>query len=179
MRLGWKLLMFQQLANRLIRYAIASLFVFSILLPSLAGAFVLSPNDQERFDGLLERTIQLQSDTLAAHQGTLGGPAFVRDAQCYFDLVVNLTEVRLELSHLQSVVSLSVLMIDPRDDRTVLSELKQDMVSFLKSVERDRAIVNRVPGHCPMSSFIAAKAQEMLNLYTAATSLVREVSSRI
>jgi hypothetical protein len=70
-------------------------------------------------------------------------------------------------------------MHDPDDAQMVLSQIKDGSVALLARTETDRRSINQTPNSCPTNTFVAVKAQELLNLYTSATSALRTIVSRL
>jgi hypothetical protein len=70
-------------------------------------------------------------------------------------------------------------MHDPDDAKIVVSQLKDGSVRLQGRIEIDRPSVNQTPNNCETNSFVAVKAQELLNLYTSTTSALRKIISRI
>jgi len=164
MRIGWKLL--------ITKLALAS-------LACSASAQGLSPIALEELKPIFDRSAQLNRDVLSAARGILVARAGLTNAQCFFQLSLSLTELNFELVRLQTLVFLADEMHDPYDVRTVLSQVKDISATLLKTIEDDRTSVNRVPSDCPTNSFVAVKAQEVLNLYTAATPVLRSILKRL
>jgi len=57
--------------------------------------------------------------------------------------------------------------------------VKDISVELVKTSQGDRPSVNQVPSNCPTNSFVAAKAQETLNLYTSVTFALSAIVSHI
>ena len=101
-----------------------------------------------------------------------------RTRLCFLQLSQSLTQLTSELLHLQTLVLIAEDMHDPYDVKAVLSQVKDISGALLKTIEDDRPSVNRVPSNCPTNNFVAVKAQELLNLYTSATPILRTIVSR-
>ena len=104
--------------------------------------------------------------------------AGLTNALCFLQLYQSVAQFNSELLRLQTLVLLEGDMHDPYDARTVLAHIKDGSVGLIERIEADRPYVNRVPSNCPTSGFVAAKAQELLNLYTFATPVLRAIVSR-
>ena len=98
---------------------------------------------------------------------------------CFSALSVSLTLLSADLLRLQTLVFLAEQMHDPYDAQTVLSQIKDGSVALLARIETDRRSINQTPNSCPTNTFVAVKAQELLNLYTSATSALRTIVSRL
>jgi hypothetical protein len=164
MRTGWKLLMVK--------------LVFASLACS-AGAQGLSPITFEELKPIFDRTIQLQRDVLSAGKGIATARAGLSNTLCFLELSQSLTQLTSEQLRLQTLILIADEMHDPYDVRTVMLQIKDVAAALLKVIEADRPAVNRVPSDCPTNNFVAVKAQELLNLYTSATPVLRAMVSRI
>jgi len=164
MRSGWKIL--------ITKLAFAS-------LACSASAQVLSPIAFEELQPISDRSVQLSGDVESAARGILVAHAGVQSAVCYFELSMSVIEFNHELLRLQTLILISDDMHDAYDLRKVLSQVKDISAKLLKTIEGDRSFVNRVPSDCPTTSFVAVKAQELLNLYTSATPVLRAIVKRI
>ena len=144
-----------------------------------ARAQGLSPIAFEELKPIFDRALQLNRDVLSAERGILIARAGLANAQCFFLLSLSLTELNSDLLRLQTLVLIADDMHDPYDLRSVLSQVKDVAVTLLKTIEDDRPSVNRVPSNCPTNSFVAVKAQELLNLYTSTTPVLRAIVNRL
>ncbi len=163
MRVGWKLL-------------IAQLALASVVCS--ASAQGLSPIAFEELKPIAERSLQLNGDVTSATRGILVARAGVPNALCLMKLSMSVTEFNSELLRLQTLILISDGMHDTYDVRMVLAQVKDISATLLKSIEADRPFVNQVPSDCPTTAFVAVKAQELLNIYTAATPLLRSIVTR-
>jgi len=165
MRIRWKLLLITQLA------------LVNLACP--ANTQGLSPISFDELQPIFDRSIQLNRDVASAARGIIVARAGVANAICYFKLSMSVTEFNSELLRLQTLVVIAEDLHDPYDARTVLSQVKDISSTLLKTIEEDRPFVNQVPSDCPTTSFIAVKAQELLNVYTSATPVLRAIVKRI
>jgi hypothetical protein len=163
--LGWKLLIAQ--------LALASV----ICSASAQGQF--SPISFDELRPVFERTIQLQKDVMSAGKGIMAARSSLTNALCFALLSTSLTLLVADLYQLQTLVFLAEKMHDPDDAKIVLSQLKDDSVRVQERIEIDRSSVNQTPNICETNTFVAVKAQELLNLYTSTTSALRKIISRI
>ena len=138
----------------------------------------LSPIAFEELGPIFDRTLQLQRDVLSAGKGIVTARAGLPNASCFLLLSQSLTQFTSELLRLQTLVLIAEDMHDPYDVKAVLSQVKDVSAALLKTIEADRPSVNQVPSNCPTNNFVAAKAQELLNLYTSATPVLRTIVSR-
>jgi hypothetical protein len=139
----------------------------------------ISPVRFEDLQPIHDRATQLQKDVLSAGKGLTDARAGLSNALCFLLLSQSLTQFNSELLRLQVLVYLAEDMHDPYDLRKVLSAVKDTSVDLIETIDADRPSVNRVPSNCPTNGFVAAKAQELLSLYTSASPVLRSIASRI
>jgi hypothetical protein len=144
-----------------------------------ASAQGLSPIALEELQPVFDRTIQLQRDVISAGRGIVAARTGLTNSLCFSALSVSLTLLSADLLRLQTLVFLAEQMHDPYDAQTVLSQIKDGSVALLARIETDRRSINQTPNSCPTNTFVAVKAQELLNLYTSATSALRTIVSRL
>ena len=132
----------------------------------------------EELAPIFDRTVQLQRDVLSAGNGIVAARAGLPNALCFLQLSQSLTQFTSEVLRLQTLVLIADDMRDPYDVKAVLSQVKDVSAALLKTIEADRPSVNRVPSNCPANNFVAAKAQELLNLYTSAAPVLRTIVNR-
>jgi hypothetical protein len=138
----------------------------------------ISPIRFEDLQPVFDRAIQLQKDVLSAGKGIVDARAGLTNALCFLQLYQSVAQFNSELLRLQTLVLIEGDMHDPYDARTVFAHIKDGSVGMIERIEADRPYVNRVPSNCPTNGFVAAKSQELLNLYTFATPVLRAIVSR-
>jgi hypothetical protein len=147
--------------------SIATFFVISLLT---ASADALDATDYTRMRDLSQKTIQLQRDILSANQGARGDAV-----DCFGQLYTNLEQVALRIGFLEQMVSIASLMVDKSDEQTVLGAFKTEADHFLKQIELNRKGINLTAGYCSRGNVVVVKAQEILQLYDDASSLLRSM----
>jgi hypothetical protein len=66
-------------------------------------------------------------------------------------------------------------MNDKSDEKTVVDMLNEEAAEVLKYLDEDRRTINSTAGYCSWNNVAVAKAQEILSLYSEATSVVRSI----
>ena len=136
----------------------------------LASADALDASDNARMDNLMRQANQLRQDVLNVQSGgSHGGTAW----DCLNELSHNLETVSLRIVWLRSIVTIASSMVDDSDKQAVLKVLNEDANSSLKHIKLDRKGINLTAGYCSWNSVAVAKAQEILEFYDEATSVVR------
>jgi hypothetical protein len=146
-----------------------------------ASAQGLSPITTE-LTPVFERTLQLNRDIHSAWGAILTArpnQTALQNSLCFTALAESTTLLTADLFHLITLIYLANKMHDADDTKEVLSLIKDGSVNLQSRIEKDRRSVNQTPNDCPTNSFVAVKAQEVLNLYTSTTSALREIIGRI
>jgi hypothetical protein len=121
----------------------------------------------------------VREDTLSGDVLATARSSPLAAKNCLFDILGNLNEFQSEFNLISSLARLSTSMIDSGDERALLDELLDNAPFFLRSLERLRQGVNQATGHCSQDGAVAVKAQEVLNLYRDAASMVGSIIKKI
>jgi hypothetical protein len=151
-----------------------ALVISVFLVGCLASADALDASDVTRMNNLAGKVNQLRRDVLSARKSS----PHVEAWECLNELYKELYSISMELGGLQSLVVIASSMIDKRDEQVVLTALRQDGSSFLKDLEFSREEINATAGRCSSINVAVAKAQEILSLYSEATSVVRPITQK-
>ena len=92
------------------------------------------------------------------------------------ELQNNLETILARIDGLYSVVTIASLMHDKLDEETALDILNEAATSFLNHIEISRNGIKSTTSRCPSITVTAAKAQEILEFYDEATSVVRSIT---
>jgi hypothetical protein len=165
MLIGWKLL-------------VAKLILVSVACSASAqGQF--SPISFDELQPVFEQTAQLQKDVVSAGKGIVDARAGLTNALCFASLSTSVTLLNTDLWRLQTFVFLAEQMHDHHDAQMVLSQIKDNSVAVQERIAADRLSVNQTPSSYPTNTFVAVKAQEVLNLYTSTTSALGKIVKRL
>jgi len=144
--------------------------ISAFLVICLASVDALDASDNARMDNLVRKASQLRQDLRNVQSGgSHGGTAW----DCLNELSHNLETVSLRIVWLRSIVTIASSMVDDSDKQAVLKVLNEDANSSLKHIKLDRKGINLTAGYCSWNSVAVAKAQEILEFYDEAASVVR------
>jgi hypothetical protein len=139
-----------------------------------ANANVLDETDWRRMGDLLLKAINLSEDVWNTGKGARGDAS-----NCLFFLFTGVNEIRADLEHLAVMTKVGSMMIDKRDEQTVLGALNMKATNFIEKAENIRTNVNMWVGMCSKYNVVAIKGQEILRLNDEASSTVRSMLKRL
>ena len=116
----------------------------------------------------------LEQNILSAQKSS--SPQVDKVWECLNELYYKLDVISVRIDGLYSMVSMASLMNDKLDEQTVLDFLDEDATNFLNHVEVSRRGINLTAGYCSSINVAVAKAQEILEFYEEATSVVRSIT---
>jgi len=154
----------------MLRQILISAFFVICLLTASADAFDAS-DATTRLDDLVRKSLQLEQNILSAQKSS--SPQVDKVWECLNELYYKLDVISVRIDGLYSMVSMASLMNDKLDEQTVLDFLDEDATNFLNHVEVSRRGINLTAGYCSSINVAVAKAQEILEFYDEATSVVR------
>jgi hypothetical protein len=147
--------------------------ISAFFVSCLASADALDASDNARIDNLMSKANALRQDVLNVQsRGSHGETAW----DCLNQLSHNLETVSLRIDWMRSIVTIASSMVNHSDEQAVVKVLNEDANSFLKDIELDRKGINLTAGYCSWNSVAVAKAQEILELYDEATSVVGSIT---
>jgi hypothetical protein len=153
----------------MLRQILISAFFVICLLTARADAFDAT-NATTRLDDLVRKSLQLEQNILSAQKSS--SPQVDKVWECLNELYYKLDVISVRIDGLYSMVSMASLMNDKLDEQTVLDFLDEDATNFLNHVEVSRRGINLTAGYCSSINVAVAKAQEILEFYDEATSVV-------
>jgi len=157
----------------MLRQILISAFFVICLLTARADAFDAT-NATTRLDDLVRKSLQLEQNILSAQKSS--SPQVDKVWECLNELYYKLDVISVRIDGLYSMVSMASLMNDKLDEQTVLDFLDEDATNFLNQVEISRRGINLTAGYCSSINVAVAKAQEILEFYDEATSVVGSIT---
>jgi len=158
-----------------IRALVCTLSVVLILSAGAARANVLNQSDIEAFRGLIAKNLDLKKDILSAGRAMAGDDA----RQCMLDLATEVGGVADRLVLLITLVFLARDMVNNIDESLTLDHFKFHAQSFLNELPTEGAGISRIAGRCSREEIVSTKAQEIVNLNGATTSLLQSIMVRL
>jgi hypothetical protein len=158
-----------------IRALVCTFAVVLILSAGVARANVLNQSDIEAFRGLIAKNLDLKKDILSAGRAIAGDDA----RQCMLDLATEVGGVVDRLVLLITLVFLARDMVDNIDESLTLDHLRFHAQSFLNELPTEGAGISRIAGRGSREDIVSTKAQEILNLNGAMTSLLQSIMVRL
>jgi hypothetical protein len=149
--------------------------VLALLAATSSRANVLTEDDAHRFRDFKREVVNLNKDILDVVRSTSSSSVQV----CLFDVYRDISEVEDLSSPIDDLVALDVAMVDPTDERAVISYLRIEIDRFLSRVAINRNGVNATIDQCALKGAVAAKAQETVRLFDEGTALVEAISKKI
>ena len=142
--------------------SISALFVICI-----ASADALDASDTTRVFKLAVKFVQLKGDiTISRSQG---GQGF----ECLTQLYYNLAIMSEQIGKLRLMATIARSMKDKSDEQRVVDMLNEEAADVLTALDDERRAINLTAGYCSWNNVAVAKAQEILSLYSEATSVIR------
>jgi hypothetical protein len=157
-----------------IRPLVCTLAVVLILSAGGARANALNQGDIEAFRGLIAKNLDLKKDILTAGRVMAGDDS----RQCMLGLATEVGGVADRLVLLITLVFLARDMVNSTDEALTLDHFRFHAQSFLNELPTDVTSVNRIAGSCSRED-ISAKAQEVVNLNRATSSLLQSIMVRL
>ena len=157
----------------MLRQILISAFFVICLLTARADAFDAT-NATTRLDDLVRKSLQLEQNILSAQKSS--SPQVDKVWECLNELYYRLEVISVRIDGLYSIVALTSSMRDKSDEQTVLDMLNEEATTFLDHVQISRRGINLTAGYCSSINVAVAKAQEILEFYGEATSVVRSIT---
>jgi hypothetical protein len=148
--------------------------IFAIcLLPASADAFDAS-DAATRLDDLVRKSLQIEQNILSTQKGS--SPQVDKVWECLNELYYKLEVISVRIDGLYSIVAIASSMNDKSDEQTVVDMLSEEATNFLNHVEVSRRGINLTASYCSSINLAVAKAQEILEFYGEATSVVGSIT---
>jgi hypothetical protein len=162
----------QLMKQRMSLWQISFFWLFFICIDN---ATALDASDATtRLDNLVRRSLLLQQNILNVQKST--SPQVDKAWECLNELYYRLEVISVRIDGLYSIVALTSSMRDKSDEQTVLDMLNEEATTFLDHVQISRRGINLTAGYCSSINVAVAKAQEILEFYGEATSVVRSIT---
>jgi hypothetical protein len=143
---------------------------------SVTVASAQDRSDFKQIADLQQRAAQLNLDILSAEKGYAVRSSML-DVTCFGVARTDATLLTSQSLRLMTVIFIAVQMRDPDDARVVTKAVNDIAKELLENIRLSRPRLNELPGACPSNSFLSAKVQELLNLYTSADPVLRRLST--
>ena len=160
-------------ASMLVGQIFISAFFVICLLTARADAFDAS-DATTRLDDLVRKSLLLEQNILSVQKSI--SPQVDKAWECLNELYYKLEVISVRIDGLYSMVAMASLMNDKEDEQTVFGFLDDDAANFLNHVEVGRRGINLTASYCSSINVAVAKAQEILEFYDEATSVVRSIT---
>jgi hypothetical protein len=148
--------------------------IFAIcLLTTRADAFDAS-DAATRLDDLVRKSLALEQNILSAQKSST--PQVGKVWECLNELYYKLEVISVRIDGLYSIVAIASSMNDKSDEQTVVDMLNEEAANFLNHVEVSRRGINLTASYCSSINVAVAKAQEILEFYGEATSVVGSIT---
>jgi len=139
-----------------------------------ASANVLDNTDRQRLRRLFRNAVQLQRD----FQDLAGSTKNHDTINCVLNIKLSLERVGGQLDKLETLTSLSTLMIDRSDEHAVLNNLISQGETFAMVIGIEQSGINKLTGTCTWIDIVPV-TQELLSFYSQALSGVSDIVDRV
>jgi hypothetical protein len=151
----------------------------AMLAATSAQANALTPEDQQRVGGLVQKASTFSDDLNAAGRAAFAaGGITPLETTCLLSLRDNAALFFSTMNSLYVLVAIDVAVIDRRDETAVLGYLQKEIRASPSVFGALRQETNAGLGTCASNGVVAARGQEFLRLLDDASSLIQWISKR-
>jgi hypothetical protein len=164
----------------LLRVVRAVAFGLAMLAATPSKANVLADDDVIRLAEFDRKSYTTLNDIIAAQraaQAALGSSPLTYG--CLVSLLTSFEFTKSLLLGVVSLASLDTVMVNAADERAVLDQLAEHLRRLLEAIAIQRPHINETMGLCPHVGVVAAKAQEILQLYAELDRVVQAINAKI
>jgi hypothetical protein len=148
--------------------------ISAFLVICLASADAFDASDAAtRLDNLVRKSLLLEQNILSARKSS---PEVGKAWECLNELYYRLEVISARIDGLYSIVAIASSMNDKSDEQMVVDMLNEEAANFLNHAEVSRRGINLTASYCSSINVSVAKAQEILEFYDEATSVVGSIT---